>query len=67
MSLQDEIKQTRPFKSHEEETLLKRFKDLGITVIQPDVEAFRRVSAPVAGKFEDAWGKGTYEKMTNAQ
>ncbi len=51
----------------EEETLLKRFKDLGITVIQPDVEAFRKVSAPVAGKFEDAWGKGTYEKMTSAQ
>ena len=38
-----------------------------MTIVKPDVEAFRKASASVAPKFESTWGKGLYEKILNAK
>ena len=40
---------------------------LGMEVIIPDVEAFRRASAAVAPQFEGIWGAGLYEKIVNTR
>ena len=40
------------------------FKAGGMTVIQPDLESFRKpVLAGVPAKFESKWGKGTWERI----
>jgi tripartite ATP-independent transporter DctP family solute receptor len=39
-------------------------KKAGMTVIEPDVESFRKpVLAKVPGQFEGKWGKGTWDKL----
>jgi len=40
---------------------------LGMEVVIPDVEAFRRTSAAVAPQFEHIWGPGLYEKIVNTR
>jgi TRAP-type C4-dicarboxylate transport system substrate-binding protein len=40
---------------------------LGMEVIEPDIEAFRRATAVVPPQFEDVWGKGLYEKIVNTR
>jgi tripartite ATP-independent transporter DctP family solute receptor len=48
----------------QEKTLLDEFKAAGVTVLTPDVAAFRRATlAAVPPKFEAKWGKGTYESI----
>jgi TRAP-type transport system periplasmic protein len=47
----------------QEGAFLESFKRAGMTVVKPDVEAFRKASAGVPAKFEDIWGKGLYEKI----
>ena len=47
----------------QEKELLEKLKGLGMTVVQPDVEAFRRAAKDVPKKFEDKWGKGLYERI----
>jgi tripartite ATP-independent transporter DctP family solute receptor len=47
----------------QEKALADEFKQKGMTVITPDVEAFRKASIAVVPKFEDRWGKGFYEKI----
>ena len=49
----------------QEDAFLDSFKKAGMTIVKPDVEAFRKASASVAGKFEGIWGKGLYEKIVN--
>jgi tripartite ATP-independent transporter DctP family solute receptor len=51
----------------QEESLLTNFKKAGMTVVQPDVEAFRKASAGAREKLEGAWGKGLYEKIVNTK
>ena len=47
----------------QEKGLIGNLKEKGMTVIEPDVEAFRKASESVHLKFEDKWGKGLYEKI----
>jgi tripartite ATP-independent transporter DctP family solute receptor len=50
--------------SKQEGTLVDTFKGQGMTVIEPDLESFRKpVLAQVPPKFEDKWGKGTWDKL----
>ena len=46
-----------------EKDLIVNLKEEGMTVIEPDVAAFRKASESVHLKFEDKWGKGLYEKI----
>jgi tripartite ATP-independent transporter DctP family solute receptor len=48
----------------QEKSLLETFKQKGMTVITPDVEAFRQASMTAIPKLEERWGKGLYEKIT---
>jgi tripartite ATP-independent transporter DctP family solute receptor len=48
----------------QEATLADTFTKAGMTVIQPDVESFRKpVLASVPQKFEAKWGKGLFERL----
>lgn len=51
----------------QEARLVDTFKTGGMTVIQPDLESFRKpVLASLPGKFEAKWGKGLWEKIAAA-
>jgi tripartite ATP-independent transporter DctP family solute receptor len=48
----------------QESKLVDTFKSGGMTVIQPDIESFRKpVLASVPAKFESKWGKGLWERI----
>jgi len=50
----------------QESKLVETFKAGGMTVIQPDIESFRKpVIASVPAKFESKWGKGLWEKIAS--
>ena len=50
----------------QEVALLDEFKAAGVTIVQPDVESFRKATmAVVPAKFEAKWGKGTFESIAN--
>ena len=50
----------------QEVALLDEFKAAGVTIIEPDVESFRKATlAAVPPKFEAKWGKGTFESIAN--
>ncbi|MCC6194852.1 MAG: sialic acid TRAP transporter substrate-binding protein SiaP [Burkholderiales bacterium] len=50
--------------ARQEKELVDTFKAGGMTVVNVDVEQFRKpVVAAVVPKFESRWGKGTYEKL----
>jgi tripartite ATP-independent transporter DctP family solute receptor len=51
----------------QESKLADTFKSAGMTVIQPDVESFRKpVLASLPAKFESKWGKGLWERIAAA-
>ena len=51
----------------QEGKLADTFKAGGMTVIQPDVDSFRKpVLATLPAKFEGKWGKGLWEKLAAA-
>ena len=51
----------------QEGKLVDTFKAGGMTVIQPDVESFRKpVLASLPAKFETKWGKGLWERISGA-
>jgi tripartite ATP-independent transporter DctP family solute receptor len=51
----------------QEATLVDTFKAGGMTVIQPDLESFRKpVLASLPAKFESKWGKGLWERIASA-
>jgi TRAP-type transport system periplasmic protein len=48
----------------QESKLVDTFKGAGMTVIQPDIESFRKpVLASLPAKFESKWGKGLWERI----
>ena len=48
----------------QEANLVDTFKKAGMTVIDPDLESFRKpVVASVPKLFEEKWGKGQYDKL----
>ena len=50
--------------ARQEGKLVDTFKSQGMTVIEPDLESFRKpVLATVPAKFEDKWGKGSWDKL----
>lgn len=50
--------------SRQEGTLVDTLKSQGMTVIEPDMDSFKKpVLASVPAKFEDKWGKGTWDKL----
>ena len=49
-------------------TLVDTFKKAGMTVIEPDVESFRKpVLEKVPAQFESKWGKGTWESLPRSE
>jgi tripartite ATP-independent transporter DctP family solute receptor len=51
----------------QEGKLVDTFKSGGMSVIQPDVESFRKpVLASLPAKFESKWGKGLWERIAAA-
>jgi tripartite ATP-independent transporter DctP family solute receptor len=42
-------------------------KKLGMEVVEPDVEAFRKATEVVPPQFEAVWGKGLYERIVNTR
>jgi tripartite ATP-independent transporter DctP family solute receptor len=51
-----------------EKSLIDEFKAAGVTIVEPDVEAFRKaVMATVPAKFEAKWGKGTFQTIADAK
>jgi len=49
----------------QEGKLVDTFKTGGMTVIQPDIESFKKpVLASVPAKFESRWGKGLWERIS---
>lgn len=50
----------------QEIALIDEFKAAGVTIVQPDVESFRKATlAVVPAKFEAKWGKGTFDSILN--
>jgi len=47
----------------QEKDMLDELKKLGMEVVQPNVEAFREAAKEVPPKFEDKWGKGTFDRL----
>jgi TRAP-type C4-dicarboxylate transport system substrate-binding protein len=48
----------------QESTLVGTLKTGGMTVIEPDVELWRKpVLETVPKKFEERWGKGTFDSL----
>ncbi|MDQ7829313.1 MAG: DctP family TRAP transporter solute-binding subunit [Armatimonadota bacterium] len=51
-----------------ERTLLDKFRQLGMEVIQPDVESFRRpVLESLPKQFEAQWGPGLFQRIVNTR
>ena len=51
----------------DEKGQLELVKSKGMKVITPDVAAFRAATANVYKKYEDAWGKGFFERIRDAK
>jgi len=52
----------------EERSLLTEFeKKHGLTIIHPDIEAFRSNAAKVYKEYEKEWGPGMYDRIRSAQ
>jgi len=48
----------------QEASLLGTLQKAGMTVIEPDVESFRKpVLATLPAMFESKWGKGAWERI----
>jgi TRAP-type C4-dicarboxylate transport system substrate-binding protein len=47
----------------QEVDMLAELKKLGMVVVQPDVEAFRRAAKDVPKEFENVWGKGLADRI----
>ena len=51
-----------------EQTLVEKFKQAGMEVIQPDVASFRKpVLDTVPKQFEAKWGKGVFERIVETK
>jgi tripartite ATP-independent transporter DctP family solute receptor len=45
---------------------LENLKAEGMTVIEPDIDAFREATADIYKQFEGEWGEGLFERMQKA-
>ena len=46
-----------------ENETLKELEGLGMTIVEPDVDAFKTISAGVVSEYESLWGEGLYEEL----
>lgn len=46
-----------------EDKLISELQSKGMTVIEPDREAFIKAAQPIYAEYEDKWGKGLLEKI----
>lgn len=46
---------------------LETLSQKGMTVVEPDIEAFRKAVKDVPYQFEKEWGEGLYDKILKAQ
>ncbi len=42
---------------------IKTIRDYGVTVVQPDIEAFRNATKSVIAEYGKRWGEGVYEQI----
>ncbi|MGL5445765.1 MAG: sialic acid TRAP transporter substrate-binding protein SiaP [Rhabdaerophilum sp.] len=50
----------------QEQSLVGQFRAAGMTVIEPDLESFRKpVLADLPKRFEEKWGKGMWDRLQN--
>jgi tripartite ATP-independent transporter DctP family solute receptor len=48
----------------QEQSLVGQFRNAGMTIIEPDLESFRKpVLADLPKRFEDKWGKGMWDRL----
>jgi tripartite ATP-independent transporter DctP family solute receptor len=47
----------------QEKELISKLQEQGMTVVEPDVEAFRKACASVPLKFEKQWGQGLFDRI----
>ncbi len=45
---------------------LEQIKASGMTIVEPDVEAFRVATADIHEQFDPVWGEGFFERIKNA-
>jgi tripartite ATP-independent transporter DctP family solute receptor len=62
-ALDEAVKLNNELTLKQEKDMLDELKKLGMEVVQPDVEAFREAAKVVPAKFEDRWGKGTFDRL----
>jgi tripartite ATP-independent transporter DctP family solute receptor len=62
--IREAVKLNNALTLQKEKELLDELKKQGMTVIQPDIEAFRAATKEIPGKFEDKWGKGAAERIS---
>ena len=60
-------KTCRELFAEEEAKLLEKLKSAGMTVIEPDNNAFREAVKDVPAQFEKDWGEGLYKRVQAAQ
>ncbi|MFB3816896.1 MAG: hypothetical protein ACE147_04445 [Candidatus Methylomirabilales bacterium] len=46
-----------------EKEYLDKLKEKGMTIVQPDIKAFREATKDVYKKFAEKWEPGLYEKI----
>ena len=47
--------------------LLTKLKAEGMTVIEPDIAAFRKATSQIYKDYEDKWGKGLFERIVDTK
>lgn len=62
-AMDEAIKLNNELTLKQEKDMLDELKKLGMEVVQPNVEAFREAAKEVPPKFEDKWGKGTFDRL----
>jgi TRAP-type transport system periplasmic protein len=62
-AMDEAVKLNNELTLKQENDMLGELKKLGMVVVQPDVEAFREAAKGIPAKFEDKWGKGTFERL----
>lgn len=48
---------------NQEASLIESFRERGLSIVQPDLDAFRGAAEAVARRFEKEWGEGVYQAL----
>jgi len=62
-ALKEAIKYNNDLTLQQEKEMLEDLKKNGMTVVEPDVAAFREAAKDIPKKFEDKWGKDTAARL----